>query len=281
MTNINRPPLDSLACVNPDCVSYALPRQSNLTIRKTYRTDQIRYLRCSHCGQEFSERKNTALWNCKITEDKAIAVAEHLAEGVSLKGTARLTKTHPGTVRRLALWSGRHSKVLHHSQAQDLKCQTLEMDERHGYVEEKSQQVWDAVTIDPASKFLVQLEVGERNEELMVSLMKHSAQRLAKPQDLLLMTDGAPLPQCFSRDFWSELQPSRASDVGRPPNPRYRIPRTLAHVQSVKHRQGKKLVQVAVCKAHGCWSRIEQGLAELGYNQANTSAVALMAQLVG
>jgi hypothetical protein len=86
MTNIDRPRLDSLACVNPECISYSLPRQSNLTIRKTYGSTQIRYLRCSHCAQEFSERKNTALRNCKIAEDKAIAVAEHLAEGVSLKG---------------------------------------------------------------------------------------------------------------------------------------------------------------------------------------------------
>jgi IS1 family transposase len=80
------------------------------------------------------------------------------------------------------------------------------MDERHGYVEDKSQQVWDAVTIDPASKFLVQLEVGERNEELMVNLMKHSAQRLANPQDLLLMTDGAPtyssaFPEIFGQSY--------------------------------------------------------------------------------
>jgi transposase InsO family protein len=41
----------------------------------------------------------------------------------------------------------------------------------------------------------------------------------------------------------------------------------------VKHHQGRKLVQVEVCKAHGCWPRIQQGLDALGYNQANTSAV--------
>lgn len=191
MTNVTRPPLDSLACVNSECISYAQPGQSNLTVRKTYGSDQIRYLRCSHCGQEFSERKNTALWNCKIAEDKAISIAEHLSEGVSLKGTARLTRTHPGTVRRMALCIGRHGKILHQSHAQSLECQTLEMDERHGYIEDKTQQWWDAVTIDPVSKFLVQLEVGERNEELMVNLMRHSAERLANPQDLLLMTDGA------------------------------------------------------------------------------------------
>ncbi len=54
---------------------------------------------------------------------------------------------------------------------------------------------------------------------------------------------------------------------------RYRIPRTLAHVQIVKHRQGKKLASVEVCKAHGSWSRIQKGLDSLSYNMPNTSTV--------
>ena len=54
---------------------------------------------------------------------------------------------------------------------------------------------------------------------------------------------------------------------------RYRIPRTLAHVQVVKHRQGKKLESVDICKAHGSWSRIQKALDSMGYNMPNTSTV--------
>lgn len=85
----------------------------NLTAPMTYETDQICYLRCSHCGSEFSERKNIALWNCKITEDKSISIAEHLAEGVSLKGTAHLTRMHLATVRCIALYSGWYGEILY------------------------------------------------------------------------------------------------------------------------------------------------------------------------
>lgn len=53
----------------------------NLTVRKVYGRDRIRYLRCRRCGTEFSERKNTPLWNCKLPEVKAVAIAEQLAEG--------------------------------------------------------------------------------------------------------------------------------------------------------------------------------------------------------
>ncbi len=61
----------------------------NLPVRKVYGKDRIRYLRCRACSRQFSERKNTALFNSKIEESKAISVAEHLSEGVSMKGTSR------------------------------------------------------------------------------------------------------------------------------------------------------------------------------------------------
>lgn len=188
--NTNRPPLDSLACVNPECERYGQVGKRNLTVRKTYGKDEIRYLHCSCCGSEFSERKNTALWNSKIPETRAIDIAELISEGVSIKGTARKTRSHASTVRRLALKSGQHAQRFHHTQAQQLSSRALEMDERHSYVESKEQPIWDGVTIDPQSKFIVQLEVGPRATSLIEPLMRHSAERLANPQDLLLMTDG-------------------------------------------------------------------------------------------
>lgn len=191
--NITRPPLSSLACINPECELYGQTGKDNLGVRKTYGADSIRYLRCRCCTTEFSERKGSALWNVKVSEAKAISIAQQLAEGTSIQGTARLTHTHPQTVRRIALRSGRHAQAFHQSKAQKLKVRTLEMDERHGYVEEKTQQLWDAVSIDAMSKFIVQLAVGERSEVLFEALMRHSAERLENPQDLLLMTDGAPM----------------------------------------------------------------------------------------
>ena len=77
--NLTRSPLDSLACVNIDCDLYAQAGKENLVIRKTYGVDQIRYLRCCTCGQEFSERKQSALWNVKIPEARVMAVSEQLA----------------------------------------------------------------------------------------------------------------------------------------------------------------------------------------------------------
>jgi hypothetical protein len=81
--------METLACPYEDCHLYAKRAQGNLTVRKLYGKDRIRYLRCRSCAREFSERTNTALFNSKIEEKRAISVAEHLSEGVSTKGTSR------------------------------------------------------------------------------------------------------------------------------------------------------------------------------------------------
>ena len=80
-------------------------------------------MRCQCCGQEFSERKRTALWDTKVAEDKAIAVAEHLGEGCSLKATARLVKVNASVVRRLNGKLGEPGAAFHDERVQDLEME--------------------------------------------------------------------------------------------------------------------------------------------------------------
>jgi hypothetical protein len=52
-----RPDIQSLCCVNAERKHFAQIGKQNLKLRKTYGKDQIRYLHCASCGEEFSERK--------------------------------------------------------------------------------------------------------------------------------------------------------------------------------------------------------------------------------
>ena len=65
---------------------------------------------------------------------------------------------------------------------QHLDIEVLEMDERHGYVNSKATQCWDAVTIDATSKFVVQVEVGERTEPLFERLASQCRPTGAPPR---------------------------------------------------------------------------------------------------
>lgn len=267
-------PLESLACVEPECELYGQRGQGNLKERKTYGKDEIRYLRCTHCGSEFSERKNTALWNTKVREAKAISVADHLSEGCSLKGTARMVGVDSSVVRRLNKCAGRHGSAHHDEHAKELEVEALQGDERHGYAGSKSNPAWEAELIDPESKFIVSHVQGKRDQELIEELLQDGASRLANPRDLVLMTDGdANYASLFPEIFGEPYQPSRKGTQGRLPKIRYRIPRSLAHVQVIKRRVKRRLVQIEVRYTHGSKKRVDQALNRLGYSVPNTSAI--------
>ena len=272
--NTTRPPLESLACVTPECELYGQPGRNNLTVRKVYGADQLRYLRCSHCGREFSERKGTALWNTKVREAQAVAVAAHLSEGCSPASTARLADVDIGVVQRLQAELGRHGQRFHEARVQAVAVKAVEGDERHGFSGTKQTPAWEAEMLDPQSKLVLAHVQGPRDEALIRQLLAETAQRVANRHDLVLFTDGeASYATFFPEYFGVPYQPARQGSTGRRPHLRYRIPRTLAHVQVVKRREGSRVVEVSIRYAHGSHKRVAQVLPELGYTQPNTSAI--------
>lgn len=273
-TKNTRPPLESLACVYPDCELYGHKGRHNLTIRKVYGQDQIRYLRCRCCQREFSERKNTALWNSKLPERKAISVAEHLADGCGIRSTARLVKVDPSTVRRLNQQVGRHGQQYHEQEVHDVAVSELQAGERHGFAGSKAQPAWEAELLDPASKFVLAHVQGARDEVLIRRLLEEGAARLRNRQAVALFTDGLPAYRTlFPVIFGYPYYPPRQGTRGPRPQARFRIPRTAAHVQIIKHQTGYRLKEVEIRYAHGSKKRIEQALLRLGYKVPNTSAI--------
>jgi hypothetical protein len=93
---MQRPDLATLACLNAECHLFQRTGAGNLVIRKVYGHDRMRLLRCRTCGEEFSERRGTALFNTKLPEAKAEDVISHLGEGCSVglrPGSCRLLKS--------------------------------------------------------------------------------------------------------------------------------------------------------------------------------------------
>jgi transposase-like protein len=138
---MERPDLDTLACVNAECQLFRQNGQGNLVVRKVYGREAIRLLRCRRCCEEFSERRGTALFNTKVSESTAVDVIEHLGEGCSVRSTARLTKVCKDTVARLWRMSGRHAERVHDQHVQGLTPRALELDEQWGSVKKSKNGV--------------------------------------------------------------------------------------------------------------------------------------------
>ena len=263
-----RPPLESLSCVNSRCDLVGQIGQGNLIVRKVYSQDKIRYLRCTSCQREFSERKGTSLWNTKIREAKAISVAEHLSEGNSLKGTARLVKVASSTVRRLGRIVGQHAQAFHNEKVQNITVDSLHADERWGFVANKKQPMWEAEVIDPASKFVLSHVQGERNGEMIQTLLADCASRLSNRHSICLFTDGfksyaTHFPAIFGiKENKCSCEPDR-----------YRIPRSLAHVQVSKEQSSGKLKRIHYVYRHGTKKRVHEALLNLAHTTPNTAII--------
>jgi transposase-like protein len=131
---MKRPDLDTLTCVNAECQLFRHAGANNLIIRKLYGHDCIRLLRCRTCGEAFSERRGTALFNTKLPEATAEDVINHLGEGCSVRATARLVKVAKETVARLVRVTGRHAERFHDQHVHDLTSKAMEFDEPWSFV---------------------------------------------------------------------------------------------------------------------------------------------------
>src|SRR5213075_3176614 len=100
----------------------------NLSVRKEYGKDQIRYLKCRRCGDEFSERKGTTLFNSKIREDKVASIIEHLDRKNGVVATAELVKVAKDTVSRVSRVTGRVFHKLHDVMVQEVRPQVIQFD---------------------------------------------------------------------------------------------------------------------------------------------------------
>ena len=281
-----RPALENMCCVNASCKDYGQRGRSNLRVRKIYGADRIRYLRCASCGEEFSERKGTALFNCKIREAQAVSVIEHLDSHCGRNATARLVGVCKDTVGRLIRLSGRVSCQVHDHLIRKLHPQALQFDEKWSYVGKKQQHLkaeddaaeqgdcWDVNAMDPQSKLLVSLVPGKRSAETIHQGVADAAKRLAPDARLpALFSDGEPAYVEAIRQIFGHPYPApRSCERGRRPAPILRIPQKLVYAQVIKHRQAGRVLRVEIRPIFGK-GKLPAVVALLGWKKANTSAI--------
>ena len=106
--------LSFFCCQNPECPLQGQRGAGNLSVCDRYGKDNpIRLLYCRACKARSSERKGTPLFDCRMPDEKARAVLQHLAEGNGIRQTGRLVGVHRNTVVRMARAAGDHAHDAH------------------------------------------------------------------------------------------------------------------------------------------------------------------------
>ncbi len=106
--------LSRFCCQNKDCPDYGKRGAGNRTVCMRFGQERrIRLLRCKTCRQRFSERKGTPFFQARLSDEKALSVLEHIAEGCGVRKTGRLVGVNKDTVVRYSLLAGGHARALH------------------------------------------------------------------------------------------------------------------------------------------------------------------------
>ena len=108
--------MDDLArfcCQNAVCSLYGQRDAGNLSVRDRYgKHHHIRLLYCKACDARFSERKGTPLFGSHLTQEKAVSVLHHIAEGNGIRKTGRLVGINRETVARYGKKARAHAAAL-------------------------------------------------------------------------------------------------------------------------------------------------------------------------
>jgi transposase-like protein len=132
----------NFACPNPDCLKYGQAGQKNLRPHGwSSKARGVRCLRCTQCNKSFSQRKGTPLFGIRISDQKALSIAQHLVEGNGMRPTSRLCGVTLNTVLRFAHKAGEHAQLFHDQMVQHVRPQQVQADEAWSFVGKKRQEL--------------------------------------------------------------------------------------------------------------------------------------------
>jgi len=123
--------VNEFCCLNEKCPDCDKKGVGNIVVHSRYgKHDVIRMLKCKTCLSYFSERKNTALYNCKLQEDKALEILYQLSKGYSIRKINKLTGVSRDAISRLSHVAGQHSNSLQDELIRYIKVRKAQFDKK-------------------------------------------------------------------------------------------------------------------------------------------------------
>ena len=275
-------------CPDPHCAYGGWLGRGNISSNGHPSRGPWRQLHCSRCGSYFLETHGTLLHGKRVSVDLIVHVIGCLAEGLGIRGTARVFEVDPNTVLQWLVEATDQLRAFSRYFLHDLHLRQVQLDElyavlsalKDGKVNEAEaieclsrspQWVW--VAMDPESKLVLALDVGERTLAMAQRVVHQVAQVLAPDCAPLFLTDGfrAYLTALLTH-YGQWVQPSRRQATGPAPKPRWMPQPQLLYAQVVKTMRRRRLVRVTHRVVFGTMDRVQQVLAACGW-QINTSFV--------
>lgn len=214
--------LTDLYC--PACDSADFKRHGGYSVQ----SGEVRTIfQCQECGHYFSETQNTPLAGLKTPISRIRQVLQAVNEGLGINAICRTFQVSKNTIKRwISRLGGLKETLLVYTLCHQFIQLEIEGDELYTKVGENQaphlSEGWTVVLMDRASRFIWELECGEREAALFEQAMRTLAEVIEQTEDLSLFTDGERRYGTRSVLFEICQVVVRTGQVGRPKK-RYRL----------------------------------------------------------
>jgi IS1 family transposase len=247
-----------------------------------------RQLYCSACERYFLETHGTPFHGKRVAPEKLVWAVGALAEGLGIRAVARVFEVDPNTVLAWLVEVADHLQAFSRYFLHDVRVTQVQLDELYALLSAvKAGEVseadaitrlsrsphWVWAAIDPVTKLLLTIDVGDRTLAMAQGVVHQVVQMLAPGCVPLFLTDGfkeyatALLTHCGQ---W--VQPPRRQDTGPAPKLRWMPLPQLCYAQVVKTVRRRRLVRVRHRIVFGTLEAVQQVLAACGW-QINTAFI--------
>src|SRR5215471_14581420 len=192
-------------CPHPDCASRGWVGWGHRRAHRHPHGGPWRQLLCVPCHRSVLETLGTIFHGKRVAVELIVRVIACLAEGVGIRGTARVFEVDPNTVLQWLVEAAEQLHAFSRHVLHDVRVRQVQLDEvfallsavKPGEVsaaaaierlERSPHWVWAAM--DPESTLVLTLDVGHRTLALAQRVVHHVVQVLAPDCAPLFLTDG-------------------------------------------------------------------------------------------
>jgi IS1 family transposase len=263
-------------CCEERCEYYGWLGRGNIIANGHPSGGQWRQLKCVVCGKHFQETIGRIFYGSSVPAEEIMHGIALLCEGVGRRKVARVYKVDKDTVLGWLVEAAVHSEAVLGYMLHDLQLTEVQMDELYALLSEmrgegERGRCWVWAAIDPISKLILALEVGDRSLEMAQRLVHGVVSVLAPGVVPLFVTDQlAAYAKALLTHFgcWVERTSERSGRVLR----RWVPDERLRYAQVRKRRARRKIVAVSTQVVFGTAEEVRSTLHALG-QKINTAFI--------
>ena len=158
-------------CPEKGCTYYGWLDRGNIVSNGHPGGGPWRQLYCVVCGKYFQETTGTLFYGSRTPAREIIRALVALSEGVSPRKVARIFEVDKDAVLGWLVAAAAHAETVLGYVMHELHLEQVQMDELYALLRDASEEgrrkCWVWAAIDPISKLILALEVGDRSQKTL------------------------------------------------------------------------------------------------------------------